>query len=56
MCLNMKIGILKETKTPISYPEIKRVGINNAFYSVAGTQDYLRKLAGIELQLNDFDI
>ncbi|MBC7695274.1 MAG: transketolase [Burkholderiales bacterium] len=50
------INDLKETKTISSYPEIKRVGINNAFYSIAGTQDYLRKLAGIELQLNYFEL
>ncbi|MES2513864.1 MAG: transketolase C-terminal domain-containing protein [Bacteroidota bacterium] len=50
------INDLKESNTLTSYPEIKRVGINNSFYSTAGTQEYLRQLAGIELKLDFFEM
>jgi transketolase len=30
-------------------PRVRRIAIPDAFYSVAGSQDYLRKLAGLEL-------
>lgn len=50
------INDLKEKNVSIPFPEIKRIGINNSFYSVAGTQDYLRKLAGIELDLKYFEL
>lgn len=49
------INDLKEKNIQITYPEIKRIGINNTFYSVAGTQEYLRKLATIELDLKYFE-
>jgi len=35
-------------------PGIKRVAIGNKFFSVAGSQDYLRKLAGVELKKEFF--
>jgi len=35
-------------------PRVKRIGINDEFYSIAGTQAYLRELSGIQLQLTDF--
>ena len=35
-------------------PIIKRVGIDNKFYSVAGSQSYLRELSGIKLHENHF--
>lgn len=41
---------LIEEKRLIEVPFIKRIAIPDTFYSVAGTQDYLRKLAGIELK------
>ncbi len=50
------INDLLESKQLIKSPIIKRIGINNSFYSVAGTQNYLRILAGIELNLNDFEL
>lgn len=50
------INDLKEKNVSIPFPEIKRIGINNSFYSVAGTQDYLRKLAGIELDIKCFEL
>ena len=37
-------------------PLIKRIAIPDKFYSVAGTQSYLRKLAGLELKKEDFEI
>ncbi len=49
------INDLLDCKLLTKSPEIKRIGINNAFYSVAGTQNYLRNLAGIELNLSDFE-
>jgi len=36
-------------------PKIKRIGIKNEFFSVAGSQDYLRNLAGIELNRTYFN-
>jgi transketolase len=39
----------------LSLPLIKRIAIHDKFYSVAGSQDYLRKLAKIELRKDDFD-
>jgi transketolase len=35
-------------------PRIKRIAIRNKFFSIAGSQAYLRKHAGIELQKNFF--
>jgi transketolase len=37
-------------------PKIKRIAIPGKFYSVAGTQDYLRLLAGLKLEIEDFNI
>lgn len=37
-------------------PQIKRIAIPDQFYSVAGTQEYLRKLAGLELNIEEFNI
>lgn len=37
-----------------SPPLIKRISISDKFYSVAGSQEYLRRLAGIELSEKDF--
>jgi transketolase len=36
-------------------PHIKRVAIRDKFYSTAGSQDFLRSLAGLELSLDFFD-
>jgi transketolase len=36
-------------------PRIKRIGIPNQFFSKAGSQEYLRNLAGIELKKDYFD-
>lgn len=38
------------------YPIVKRIAIPDKFYSVAGSQDYLRRLAGLELRIDDFKI
>lgn len=45
---------LNEDKRLINQPSIKRIAIPNKFYSVAGSQDYLRKLAGIVLNIEFF--
>ncbi|HLP06142.1 MAG TPA: transketolase C-terminal domain-containing protein [Paludibacter sp.] len=37
-------------------PSIQRIAIPDKFYSVAGSQDYLRKLAGLELNKELFEI
>ena len=37
-------------------PLVKRIAIPDKFYSVAGSQDYLRKLAGLELRRDMFEI
>lgn len=37
-------------------PLVKRIAIPDKFYSVAGSQDYLRKLAGLELRKDMFEI
>ena len=39
-----------------SCPMVKRIAIPDKFYSVAGTQAYLRKLAGLELKKENFEI
>ena len=39
-----------------SSPLVKRIAIPDKFYSVAGTQTYLRKLAGLVLKKEDFNI
>jgi transketolase len=39
-----------------NFPILKRIAIPDKFYSVAGSQDYLRKLAGLELSVEDFKI
>ena len=44
-------------KNKISNPPfIQRIAISDSFFSVAGTQEYLRELAGIKLQVEDFEI
>ena len=46
---------LIEEKRLLKSPEIKRIAISDKFYSVAGSQDYLRKLARLELRITDFE-
>lgn len=36
------------------YPKIRRVAIDDKFYSISGSQNYLRKLAGLELNKDYF--
>jgi transketolase len=48
--INDLIEEQKLTKSPI----IKRIAIPDKFFSVAGSQDYLRKLAGLELSTEFF--
>lgn len=45
---------LMEEKRISKPPFVKRIAIPDKFYSVAGSQDFLRKLAGIELRKEDF--
>lgn len=45
--------LIEEGKLSYS-PLIKRKAIPDQFYSVAGSQDYLRKIAGLELKIEDF--
>ena len=40
--------------TNIQIPKIKRIAIPNKFFSIAGTQDYLRNAAGVILETNFF--
>lgn len=41
----------------LSYPpKVKRIAIQDKFYSVAGSQNYLRKLAGLELKREFFTL
>jgi len=46
--------ILEEKRLAI-LPKLKRIAIQDKFYSVAGSQVYLRKLAGLELRIADFE-
>jgi transketolase len=50
------INDLIEEKMLLTSPAVKRIAIRDKFYSVAGSQDYLRKLAGLELSMDDFSI
>jgi transketolase len=45
---------LEEDKLISTRPLIKRLAIPDKFYSVAGSQDYLRSLAGLELRIDYF--
>jgi transketolase len=47
---------LMEERIMVKLPVVKRIAIPDKFYSVAGSQDYLRKLAKIELKKEDFII
>jgi len=38
----------------LTFPHIKRIAIPNKFFSVAGSQEYLRKLADLVLKKEDF--
>jgi len=48
------INDLMEEKKLEKFPSVKRIAIPDKFYSLAGSQDYLRKLAGLELNVEDF--
>jgi transketolase len=48
------INDLLEEKEIASAPVVKRIAIQDKFYSIAGSQQYLRNLAGITLKLEDF--
>jgi transketolase len=37
-------------------PFVKRIAIHDIFYSIAGSQEYLRKCAGLELSAADFNL
>jgi transketolase len=50
------INDLEEKKMLSQHPIIKRIAIPNKFYSVAGSQEYLRKLAGLELNKELFNL
>jgi transketolase len=45
---------LSQDKRLSNLPIVKRIAIHDLFYSVAGSQDYLRKLAGLELKTSYF--
>jgi transketolase len=47
---------LLEEKILFKLPSTKRIAIPDKFYSVAGSQNYLRKLAKIELNIEDFNL
>ncbi|NDP20701.1 MAG: transketolase [Paludibacter sp.] len=53
--LEVMNDLLEERKLS-HLPLVKRIAIPDKFYSVAGSQDYLRKLAGLELSRNMFEI
>lgn len=42
-------------KVVSSYPRIRRIGIGDKFYSISGSQQYLRELAGLVLEEQCFD-
>ncbi|NQU33873.1 MAG: hypothetical protein HQ521_11600 [Bacteroidetes bacterium] len=48
------INDLIEERRLSNFPLVKRIAIPDKFYSVAGSQNYLRKLAGLELRDEDF--
>jgi transketolase len=50
------INDLMEEKRISNHPCIKRIAIPNKFYSIAGSQEYMRNLAGLELKITDFYI
>lgn len=50
------INDLMEGKRLSKHPLVKRISIPDKFYSVAGSQNYLRVLAGVELKNEDFQI
>jgi transketolase len=47
--LEMMNDLMEENRFPTP-PYVKRLAIPDKFFSVAGSQDYLRKLAGLELR------
>lgn len=49
------INDLIEDKKILKSPLIKRIAIRDKFYSFAGSQEYLRKIAGLELNCTDFN-
>ncbi|MBB3187208.1 transketolase family protein [Microbacter margulisiae] len=48
------INDLIEAGSLSTFPFIKRIGIQDCFASVAGSQGYLRQQAGLELHIEDF--
>jgi transketolase len=46
---------LKEEKKLINQPVVQRIAIPDQFYSIAGSRDYLRTLAGLELRREYFE-
>lgn len=50
------INDLVEEGRLTNYPSVKRKAIPDKFYSIAGSQEYLRELAGIKLSIEDFQI
>lgn len=50
------INNLLEERKLSHLPLVKRIAIPDKFYSVAGSQNYLRKLAGLELRKDMFEI
>jgi transketolase len=47
--------LLEEKKLSV-HPQIKRIAIQDKFYSIAGSQDYLRKQAGLVLDKEFFNV
>ena len=47
---------LAEENRITKIPVVKRIAIPDKFYSVAGTQEYLRKIAGLELSADLFTL
>ena len=37
-----------------TYPKIKRIAINDRFYSISGSQAYMREQAGLMLDIDTF--
>jgi len=50
------INDLQDSRDLLQAPIVKRIAIQDKFYSIAGSQNYLRKLAGLELKKEDFII
>ena len=50
------INDIMEVNSSFNPPLVKRIAIPDKFFSLAGSQDYLRNIAKLELNINDFQL